>query len=54
MSTGLLAGRFEVLRPLGAGGLASVVAARDRSTGAEVALKLLHPHLCSGSPASSR
>ena len=41
----LLAGRFELLRPLGAGGLAEVHAARDAHTGEEVALKLLHAHL---------
>jgi hypothetical protein len=41
----VLAGRFEVLRPLGTGGLAEVLAARDRVTGQEVAVKLLHAHL---------
>ena len=41
----LLADRFEILRPLGAGGLAEVFAARDRVAGAEVALKALHAHL---------
>ena len=41
----LLDGRFEILRALGAGGLAEVYAARDRVTGEEVALKLLHDHL---------
>ena len=41
----VLAGRFEILRPLGTGGLAEVVAARDRVTGQEVAVKLLHAHL---------
>src|SRR5947209_6407300 len=41
----VLAGRFEILRPLGTGGLAEVLAARDRVTGQEVAVKLLHGHL---------
>src|SRR2546425_3236534 len=41
----ILGGRFEVLRPLGAGGLAEVYAARDLVTGVEVAVKILHEHL---------
>jgi tRNA A-37 threonylcarbamoyl transferase component Bud32 len=41
----LLADRFEIMRPLGAGGLAEVYASQDRVTGAEVALKVLHRHL---------
>src|SRR3954470_14514711 len=41
----LAGGRFEVLRRLGAGGLAEVVAARDAVTGQTVALKALHQHL---------
>ena len=41
----LVAGRFEILRPLGAGGLAEVYAARDAVAGQEVALKILHAHL---------
>jgi hypothetical protein len=41
----LLAGRFELRGRIGAGGLAEVFAARDRATGAEVAVKLLHAHL---------
>ena len=41
----LIAGRFELLRPLGAGGLAEVFAARDRTAGADVAMKVLHAHL---------
>jgi hypothetical protein len=41
----LLAGRFELESRLGAGGLAEVFAARDRLSGAEVAIKILHPHL---------
>jgi serine/threonine-protein kinase len=42
---GVVAGRFEILRQLGAGGLAEVFLAKDRTTGAEVALKALHAHL---------
>ena len=41
----VLAGRFELLRRLGSGGLAEVYAARDRESSAEVAVKLLHAHL---------
>ena len=41
----VLAGRFELLRPLGAGGLAEVWVARDLTTDAEVAVKALHEHL---------
>ena len=41
----LVAGRFELRRKLGAGGLAEVWAAHDTVTGAEVALKALHEHL---------
>jgi len=41
----VLAGRFELLRRLGAGGLAEVYAARDRVSQAEVAVKVLHGHL---------
>ena len=43
----LLAGRFELVRRLGAGGLAEVWLARDRLLGAEVAIKALHAHLAS-------
>ena len=41
----LVADRFEIVRPLGVGGLAEVYAARDRVTSADVAIKVLHPHL---------
>ena len=41
----LVADRFEILRPLGAGGLAEVYAARDVKAGGEVAIKILHAHL---------
>ncbi len=41
----MLAGRFHLIRRLGAGGLAEVFAAKDRWSGAEVAVKVLHAHL---------
>lgn len=41
----LVAGRFEIVEPLGAGGLAEVYAAKDKVAGGLVALKLLHRHL---------
>jgi len=41
----VVAGRFEIVRALGAGGLAEVYAARDRAAGTEVAVKILHEHL---------
>ncbi len=41
----IVAGRFEIVRRLGAGGLAEVLLARDQLTSLEVALKVLHLHL---------
>lgn len=41
----MLADRFEVVGRLGAGGIATVVAAHDRHLDCGVALKILHPHL---------
>ena len=43
----MLEGRFELVRRLGAGGLAEVWEARDRLLGTEVAIKALHAHLAS-------
>lgn len=42
-----LAGRYEVLRELGRGGMASVYLARDVRHNREVAIKVLHPDLAS-------
>ncbi|HSD78823.1 MAG TPA: serine/threonine-protein kinase, partial [Solirubrobacteraceae bacterium] len=39
----LIGGRFEVIRRLGAGGMASVLLAEDRVLGRRVAIKRLHP-----------
>jgi tRNA A-37 threonylcarbamoyl transferase component Bud32 len=41
----LLAGRYRLLAPVGRGAIAEVVRARDEQRGAEVALKILYPHL---------
>jgi hypothetical protein len=41
----LLAGRYRVLASVGRGAIAEVVRARDEQTGAEIALKILYPHL---------
>lgn len=41
----VFAGRYEVLRTIGAGGMGVVYLTRDTSTGGEVVLKLIHPDL---------
>jgi hypothetical protein len=40
-------GRFSLLRELGRGGAGAVYLAQDSTTGRQVALKVLHPHLAS-------
>ncbi|WP_411722006.1 protein kinase domain-containing protein [Mycetocola sp.] len=42
---GLIGGRYRLGELLGSGGSASVFAATDSRSGAEVAIKILHPHL---------
>ena len=43
LESGALLGPYEVLGPLGAGGMGEVYRARDRRLGREVAVKVLHP-----------
>jgi serine/threonine-protein kinase len=43
-----LADRYELLRELGRGGMATVYVARDRKHGREVALKVMDPSLAKG------
>jgi len=50
----VLLDRFELLRPLGHGGMARVFLARDRLLSREVAVKLIHPHLAGDRQACER
>jgi serine/threonine protein kinase len=50
----LFAGRYEVLRQIGEGGMGVVYLATDRHTADTIALKLIHPDLLNGEDAVKR
>src|SRR4051812_5566502 len=49
-----LSARYEILREVGRGGTAVVYLARDRDTGAEVAIKLIHARYAEDAEAIAR
>ena len=50
----LFAGRYQVIRKLGEGGMGIVYLAKDTTTGQELVLKLIHPDLVTGEGAVNR
>ncbi len=50
----LFAGRYQVIRKIGEGGMGIVYQAKDTGTGQELVLKLIHPDLVSGEHAVRR
>lgn len=54
LSAGTLLGPYEVLAPLGAGGMGEVYRACDKRLGREVAIKILAPELSSDAEGRSR
>ncbi|MDO8107943.1 Stk1 family PASTA domain-containing Ser/Thr kinase [Isoptericola sp. b441] len=48
----LVDGRYEVVRRIARGGMATVYLARDRRLDRDVALKVMHPHLAEGTSGS--
>ena len=54
LSAGTRLGPYEILAPLGAGGMGEVYRARDTRLGREVAVKILPVHLSSNAEAKQR
>src|SRR5512135_1851490 len=54
LTPGTKLGRYEVLAPLGAGGMGEVYRARDTKLGREVAVKVLPDHLANDRVALAR
>ena len=54
LSAGVLLGRYEVVSPLGAGGMGEVYRARDTRLGREVAVKVLPEHVAHDPEALAR
>ena len=54
LSPGVRLGAYEVLEPLGQGGMGEVYRARDTRLGRSVAIKILPPHLASDPESSER
>lgn len=47
-------GRYQLIEPIGSGGMAVVYRARDTALDREVAVKLLHPHLAQATESRAR
>src|SRR5713226_9946875 len=54
LSSGTRLGPYEILNPLGAGGMGEVYRARDTRLGRDVAIKILPPHLSESTEARQR
>ncbi|MFN2387520.1 MAG: protein kinase [Thermoanaerobaculia bacterium] len=54
LSTGTRLGPYEIVSPLGAGGMGEVYRARDARLGREVAVKVLPSHLAADAPSLAR